>query len=143
MHSVLYDSDEWCGWQRIGDMVLHIELRRWADCLLVAPASANFLAEAGQCLCSDHHYKITAILCCVNCMYVYLLNMYYIIAGGISNSLGLCVVRAWDYSKPCLLCPAMNTFMWTNKATLSLLETLRYRLYYAFSFPFILHLIQR
>jgi phosphopantothenoylcysteine decarboxylase len=44
------DADEWPGqaegrrWLR-GEPVLHIELRRWADLLLVAPLDANTLAK--------------------------------------------------------------------------------------------------
>jgi phosphopantothenoylcysteine decarboxylase len=40
------DEDEWpdSGYRR-GDPVLHIELRRWADVLLVAPLDANSLAK--------------------------------------------------------------------------------------------------
>jgi phosphopantothenoylcysteine decarboxylase len=47
---VVLDEDEWPGraegrrWQR-GDPVLHIELRRWADLLLIAPLDANTLAK--------------------------------------------------------------------------------------------------
>jgi phosphopantothenoylcysteine decarboxylase len=47
---VILDEDEWPGreegklYQR-GDRVLHIELRRWADVLLVAPLDANTLAK--------------------------------------------------------------------------------------------------
>ncbi|KAF8477218.1 flavoprotein [Kalaharituber pfeilii] len=39
------DADEWSQWTRIGDPVLHIELRKWADILLIAPLSADFLAK--------------------------------------------------------------------------------------------------
>ena len=39
------DEDEWRAWRRVGDPVLHIELRRWADVGVVAPASANSLAK--------------------------------------------------------------------------------------------------
>lgn len=40
------DSDEWpvTGWHK-GDPVLHIELRQWADVLLIAPLTANTLAK--------------------------------------------------------------------------------------------------
>jgi phosphopantothenoylcysteine decarboxylase len=38
------DDDEW-KWERKGDAVLHIELRNWADMLLIAPLSANTLAK--------------------------------------------------------------------------------------------------
>jgi len=43
---VILDEDEWSGerYQR-GDPVLHIELRRWADVLLIAPLDANTLAK--------------------------------------------------------------------------------------------------
>jgi phosphopantothenoylcysteine decarboxylase len=47
---VILDEDEWPGrdagrlWQR-DEPVLHIELRRWADLLLVAPLDANTLAK--------------------------------------------------------------------------------------------------
>lgn len=39
------DADEWVQWRAIGDPVLHIELRKWADLLLIAPLSADFLAK--------------------------------------------------------------------------------------------------
>ncbi len=44
--NLIRDADEWPGdrYQR-GDPVLHIELRRWADVLLVAPLDANTLAK--------------------------------------------------------------------------------------------------
>jgi phosphopantothenoylcysteine decarboxylase len=43
---VLYtDDDEWSTWKKIGDEVLHIELRKWADIMVIAPLSANTLAK--------------------------------------------------------------------------------------------------
>jgi phosphopantothenoylcysteine decarboxylase len=43
---VILDEDEWPDKRyRRGDEVLHIELRRWADLLLVAPLDANTLAK--------------------------------------------------------------------------------------------------
>jgi phosphopantothenoylcysteine decarboxylase len=48
--AVVRDEDEWPGrdegrlWQR-DDPVLHIELRRWADLLAIAPLDANTLAK--------------------------------------------------------------------------------------------------
>jgi phosphopantothenoylcysteine decarboxylase len=43
---LIRDEDEWPGqrWQR-DEPVLHIELRRWADLLLIAPLDANTLAK--------------------------------------------------------------------------------------------------
>ncbi|KAJ8752059.1 hypothetical protein K2173_001086 [Erythroxylum novogranatense] len=78
------DDDEWSSWNKIGDPVLHIELRRWADIMVIAPLSANTLAK---------------------------------IAGGLGDNLLTCIVRAWDYSKPLFVAPAMNTFMWENPFT--------------------------
>ncbi|KAJ8771250.1 hypothetical protein K2173_026427 [Erythroxylum novogranatense] len=78
------DEDEWSSWSKIGDTVLHIELRRWADLMVIAPLSANTLGK---------------------------------IAGGLCDNLLTCIVRAWDYSKPIFVAPAMNTFMWNNPFT--------------------------
>ncbi|KAK9835383.1 hypothetical protein WJX81_006182 [Elliptochloris bilobata] len=78
------DEAEWRQWQHVGDEVLHIELRRWADALVLAPLSANTLAKAAHGLC---------------------------------DNLLTCVVRAWDWSKPLLVAPAMNTRMWDSPFT--------------------------
>jgi phosphopantothenoylcysteine decarboxylase len=56
--TVILDEDEWPGraagqrWQR-GDPVLHIELRRWADLLVVAPLDANSLAKLANGLADN------------------------------------------------------------------------------------------
>ncbi|KIJ17612.1 hypothetical protein PAXINDRAFT_72561, partial [Paxillus involutus ATCC 200175] len=47
------DEDEWTGTYKIGDPILHIELRRWADIVLVAPCSANTLAKIAAGLCDN------------------------------------------------------------------------------------------
>src|SRR5262249_17406624 len=55
---VIVDDDEWPGraegwhYQRC-DKVLHIELRRWADVLLIAPLDANTLAKLATGLCNN------------------------------------------------------------------------------------------
>jgi phosphopantothenoylcysteine decarboxylase len=46
------DLDEW-QWQKVGDRVLHIELRDWADVLVIAPLSANTLAKMTHGLCDN------------------------------------------------------------------------------------------
>lgn len=51
--------------------MLHIELRRWADVLVIAPLSANSLAK---------------------------------LAGGLCDNLLTCIVRAWDFHRPLLVC---------------------------------------
>ncbi|KAN0074740.1 Flavoprotein [Tylopilus felleus] len=47
------DDDEWSGTYALGDPILHIELRRWADIVLVAPCSANTLAKIAAGLCDN------------------------------------------------------------------------------------------
>ncbi|KAL0960721.1 hypothetical protein HGRIS_005747 [Hohenbuehelia grisea] len=47
------DDDEWVDEYKIGDPILHIELRRWADIVLVAPCSANTLAKIANGLCDN------------------------------------------------------------------------------------------
>lgn len=47
------DEDEWHVWQNKGDPVLHIDLRKWADLLVIAPLSANSLAKMAQGLCDN------------------------------------------------------------------------------------------
>ena len=77
---------------QVGDPVLHIELRRWADALVLAPLSANSLAKC---------------------------------AHGLADNLVTCVFRAWDFSSPVLVAPAMNTFMWESPFTEKQLGVLR------------------
>jgi phosphopantothenoylcysteine decarboxylase len=57
---VILDEDEWPAerYQR-GDPVLHIELRRWADVLLIAPCDANTLAKLALGLTDN----------CLTCVY--------------------------------------------------------------------------
>ena len=57
---VILDEDEWPGerYQR-GDPVLHIDLRRWADALLIAPLDANTLAKLALGLTDN----------CLTCVY--------------------------------------------------------------------------
>jgi phosphopantothenoylcysteine synthetase/decarboxylase len=46
--AVYFDADEWAKpWVR-GNKILHIELRRWADIMVIAPLSANELAKITQ-----------------------------------------------------------------------------------------------
>ncbi|PNW77132.1 hypothetical protein CHLRE_10g423450v5 [Chlamydomonas reinhardtii] len=88
---ILGDETEWRQWRAVGDPVLHIDLRRWADVLVVAPLSANSLAK---------------------------------LANGMADNLLTCVVRAWDFRKPLLVAPAMNTAMWASPFTARHLDTL-------------------
>lgn len=89
---VYTDEDEWAHWESVNDKVLHVEMRKWADMIVIAPLSANTLAKISQ---------------------------------GLSDNLLTCIVRAWDFNKPILVAPAMNTYMWTNAFTAKHLQTCR------------------
>ncbi|KAJ2514768.1 hypothetical protein H4217_005570 [Coemansia sp. RSA 1939] len=47
------DKDEWAQWKKIGDPVLHIELRKWADVCVVAPLDANTMAKVANGFCDN------------------------------------------------------------------------------------------
>lgn len=47
------DEDEWFGFKRMGDPVLHTELRKWADVFLIAPLSANTLSKMANGICDN------------------------------------------------------------------------------------------
>lgn len=47
------DQDEWDAWSQRTDPVLHIELRRWADILVIAPLTANTLTKIALGLCDN------------------------------------------------------------------------------------------
>jgi phosphopantothenoylcysteine decarboxylase len=53
--TVYRDADEWPqdGLFTVGEPVLHIELRKWADLLVIAPLDANTLAKVALGLCDN------------------------------------------------------------------------------------------
>lgn len=85
---IFKDEDEWTSWKKMTDDVLHIELRRWADLMLIAPLDANTLAKIAGGLCDN-------LLTCV------------VRAWDVKQT----------KSKPLLFAPAMNTMMWEHPAT--------------------------
>ncbi|KAF7727188.1 putative phosphopantothenoylcysteine decarboxylase [Apophysomyces ossiformis] len=44
---------EWKMWKKKTDPVLHIELRNWADIIVIAPLDANTLAKLANGLCDN------------------------------------------------------------------------------------------
>lgn len=50
---VFTDKDEWTTWKQRGDPILHIELRKWADLMLIAPLDANTLGKIANGLCDN------------------------------------------------------------------------------------------
>ena len=45
---IYHDADEWTLWKNRGDPVLHIDLGKWADVIIIAPLDANTLAKISQ-----------------------------------------------------------------------------------------------
>ncbi|KAH8585107.1 uncharacterized protein ELE39_003498 [Cryptosporidium sp. chipmunk genotype I] len=84
-------QDEFSSWVNIGDDILHINLRQWADLYIILPLTANTLAKLSNGLCDNL----------------------------LTN-----IARAWDFKKPIIVCPAMNTFMWEHPITLMQINTL-------------------
>lgn len=82
------NDDEWGEWRRLGDPVLHIELRRWADVFLIAPLSANTLAKMTAGMCDN-------LLTCVA-------RAWRVGQGG---------------AGPMVVAPAMNSEMWLHPVT--------------------------
>jgi phosphopantothenoylcysteine decarboxylase len=82
----------------MGDPVLHIDLRDWADLLVVAPLSAYTMAKMSQGLCDD-------TLTCIVRAWDF----------GHGKRPG----------KPMLLAPAMNTAMWDHPLTQLQLKTIQ------------------
>lgn len=50
---IYQDDEDWNLWRSKGDKVLHIELRKWADGMIIAPLSANTLAKIANGICDN------------------------------------------------------------------------------------------
>ncbi|XP_049873810.1 phosphopantothenoylcysteine decarboxylase [Pectinophora gossypiella] len=51
---IVYDDNmEWQAWKQRGDPVVHIELGKWADMMVIAPLDANTLAKMAQGICDN------------------------------------------------------------------------------------------
>lgn len=90
---IIDEDDEW-NWGQIGDPIMHIELRRWADIIVVAPASADLIAKASNGICDSLLLSV------------------------------LRAWDFQTHNKPCILCPAMNTLMWEHPCTHESIEKL-------------------
>ncbi|KAJ9078494.1 hypothetical protein DSO57_1006269 [Entomophthora muscae] len=97
---VFDDSCEWKAWNKIGDHVLHIELRKWADIFLIAPLDANSLGKISNGLCDN---LLTCIIRAWDCT---------------------------DPLKRVIVAPAMNTMMWDHPLTSKHLKCLKEDLKY-------------
>lgn len=99
---IFLDDDEWTDpWTR-GAGILHLELRRWLDLLVIAPLSANSLA------------KITAGL--ADNLLLSIVRAWD--TTGVTNNSPRAVKRI-------IVAPAMNTAMWLHPITKKQIKTLQ------------------
>eukprot|EP00594_Rhizosolenia_setigera_P021177 CAMPEP_0178979386 /NCGR_PEP_ID=MMETSP0789-20121207/25811_1 /TAXON_ID=3005 /ORGANISM="Rhizosolenia setigera, Strain CCMP 1694" /LENGTH=229 /DNA_ID=CAMNT_0020669481 /DNA_START=43 /DNA_END=732 /DNA_ORIENTATION=- len=84
---------------QLGDPVLHIDLRNWADVCLLAPLSAHTLAKIANGLCDD------PLSSCLRAW-----------------DYGHVLSRP---PKPLIIAPAMNTAMWLHPLTQKQIETIQ------------------
>lgn len=88
------EENEWTAWTKREDLVLHIELRKIASLMLIAPLSANTMAK---------------------------------MANGLCDNLLTNVFRCWNFTGkiPCVVAPAMNTFMYEHPLTEKQIDVLK------------------
>ncbi|KAK3113554.1 hypothetical protein LTR53_009039 [Teratosphaeriaceae sp. CCFEE 6253] len=99
--AIYRDAHEWRKpWVR-GDSILHIELRRWADVMVIAPLSANSLAKVAVGM-SDN--LITSVVRAWD-------------ATGVLNEARPDVPLPYEGRKGIIVAPAMNTAMWHHPIT--------------------------
>ena len=98
--AIYRDEDEWKEpWVR-GAPILHIELRRWADLLVIAPLSANTLAKISNGICDN---LLTSII-----------RAWQVEAEPDSSS---DTEVPGPVQKRIIIAPAMNTAMWRHPLT--------------------------
>jgi phosphopantothenoylcysteine decarboxylase len=108
------DADEWSAYSSVGsDPVLHVELAKRNRLLLVAPACANTLASAALGLCGN-------LLGSVWRAWYY--DLEPVFAAPLAERYG-----PQSVTRPVLVAPAMNTFMWHQRITRGHLDTLEAR----------------
>lgn len=93
------EQDEW-KWNKIGDSIPHIDLKDWADILVIAPLSANTLAKMANGICDN------------------LLTSIY---------RAWPIIGDFAAEKPIVVAPAMNTNMWSHPVTKEHLDKLTFR----------------
>lgn len=105
VEGIYQDADEWAvPWTR-GAKILHIELRRWADLMIVAPLSANTLAKMVAGLCDG------LLLSTMRA---------WDVTGQLSppREVQVSEGRTWSQAKRSIIvAPAMNTAMWHHPLT--------------------------
>jgi len=98
--AIYHDPDEWSPpWTR-GAPILHIELRRWASILVIAPLSANTMAKMVAGISDSLLLSVLRVW----------------------DTSG--TVEGREKPKRVVVCPAMNTAMWRHQVTGSQLAVL-------------------
>ncbi|EMF08526.1 phosphopantothenoylcysteine decarboxylase, partial [Sphaerulina musiva SO2202] len=103
VEAIYVDEDEWRRpWTR-GASILHIELRKWADLMVIAPLSANALAKVALGM-SD--------------------NLVYSVVRAWDTTGLIDEARPGVRKKGIIVAPAMNTAMWNHPVTKRHLDVL-------------------
>lgn len=112
--TIYRDADEWKQpWTR-GAPILHIELRRWAHLLVVAPLSANTLGKISNGLCDN---LLTSVIRAWGVVPTNRNEDSDSEADGVAN-------EEQQYQRRIVVAPAMNTAMWRHPVTTMQLQQL-------------------
>ncbi|ORY85669.1 flavo protein, partial [Protomyces lactucae-debilis] len=125
--TVFKDEDEYRFWRSREDPVLHIEIRRWADILLIAPLSADTLAKINSGRCDTLLLEVLRAW-----DYTQLSEPTPAMHHTKTHATQTFKQSNTIQGKKLIACPAMNTHMFTHPLTAGhlqfLQETLRFEL---------------
>ena len=108
VEGIHFDEDEWTpSWTR-GAPILHIELRRWSNLLVIAPLSANTLAKIASGLCDN---LLTSVVRAWEVVSYKAPDQTFAKA----SASALSVPK--ETQKPIIVAPSMNTCMWDHPVT--------------------------
>lgn len=115
-------DSEWNSWKTIGDQVLHIAARDWADGMLIAPLSANTLAKISNGFCDTLGTSILRAWDIISLSNALISSTSDEIIAKSENEIEYfreCEMRSTQIHKPkpVFLAPAMNTKMWQHPFT--------------------------
>jgi len=115
--AIYRDEDEWKNLWTRGAPILHIELRRWADLLVIAPLSANTLAKISNGLCDN---LLSSVV-----------RAWEVLPPPGTPSNDDSSTEDMNHEAPygqkrIVVAPAMNTAMWRHPVTAAHLQTFRH-----------------
>lgn len=118
------DQCEYNAWQSRGDSVLHIDLKDWADILVVAPMSANTLAKAANGMCDNLLMCVLRAWPCRGSWKEPMPSPADTWQSPILGGPSFTAPRPTTLYKPIVMAPAMNTNMLYHPATRNHITTL-------------------